>query len=283
MADLNKAYKIINAALEQLKSKVGIIEPRFNDFIIDWVKKFDTSGGDLNRTEKNKDRLKTFRRAMERFLLESGYNSMVTNFVRNFDELEANQQAVQKSLSGLKITKDFLSPFTQWAIEKTISEMQGQGLSLALAGPLQDELFTSIYQGGSLQDLLKSLDGKLNSTDERSGLMNRLITQAGRDALGQYNGVVNGAIRIKYKMDGIFYTGSLVRDSRPQCQRWTQEIETNGQLGLIPFVDIQAEIDWAYNNGTGMIPGTTPDNFERYRGGYNCRHDAYPVRLDSFN
>jgi hypothetical protein len=35
---------------------------------------------------------------------------------------------------------------------------------------------------------------------------------------------------------------------------------------------------WADANGTGMIPNTTPENFCQNRGGFNCRHIAYPVR-----
>jgi aminopeptidase N len=45
---------------------------------------------------------------------------------------------------------------------------------------------------------------------------------------------------------------------------------------------LQDEIDWADNNGTGMIPDTTPENFCQNRGGFNCRHIAYPVRSANY-
>ena len=283
MADLNKAYKIINEALELLKKRVGIIEPRFTEFVFDWIRKFDISSGNIGQTARNQERLSGFKRAVERFLIESGYNSMVDKFVVNFDDLTKNQETVQKELNNIELAKSFLNPYKTWAIKNTVAEMEGQNLSQKLILPIENKLFLAVNQGGSLRDVLTSLEEQLNSNSQRSGLMTRLITQAGRDALGQYNGVVNEAVRKKYKMDGIFYVGSLVKDSRPQCQRWTTEIVTNGQEGLIPFEDLQSEINWAYNNGKGMIPGTTPETFQRYRGGYNCRHDAYPVRLDSFN
>ena len=56
----------------------------------------------------------------------------------------------------------------------------------------------------------------------------------------------------------------------------------NGKLGLLLFEDLEEEIAWAENNGTGMIPNTTPENFCQNRGGFNCRHIAYPVRSANY-
>jgi hypothetical protein len=281
MKELNNAHKIIDSALEALKKRVGIVEPRFTKFVLEWVTKFDTSSGNIGKSEGNKERLTAFKRAVERFLIQSGYGTLVDKFVVNFDELQENQQRVQSSLNGIDLPKSFLNPFKTWAVENTLANMTGQGLSLALIKPIENELFTSVYQGGSLKDLITSLELQLNGTDQRSGTMTRLITQAGRDALGQYNGVVNEAVRKTYKMDGILYVGSIVKDSRAQCERWV-DIVTNGQSGLIPFEDLDKEIKWANNYGGGFIKDTTPETFCQNRGGYNCRHDAYPVRLDSF-
>ena len=82
-------------------------------------------------------------------------------------------------------------------------------------------------------------------------------------------------------MDGILYVGSLVKDSRPQCKRWVNYKE-HGQTGLLAVKDLNREIAWAYANGKGMIPGTTTETFRQFRGGFNCRHEAYPVRLSTF-
>jgi hypothetical protein len=47
---------------------------------------------------------------------------------------------------------------------------------------------------------------------------------------------------------------------------------------MLLFEDLEQEIAWAENNGTGMIPNTTPENFCQNRGGFNCRHICYPIR-----
>jgi len=49
-------------------------------------------------------------------------------------------------------------------------------------------------------------------------------------------------------------------------------------MGRIEEERLQQEINWAFQNGQGMIPETNPDNFIINRGGYNCRHEAIPVR-----
>lgn len=279
--NFNKANRIIDAALDELKKRLSIVEPRFNRQLLEWLRKYDTSSGNLSKSERNKERVFKFQRAAERFLLKSGYFEMVDDFIVNFDRLQDNQQKFQLDFNGIKLTKTELNPFKRWAINETTQNLKKQGLNIGLLRPIQDEMFTSVNQGGSLKDMIDSLENVLVTTEQRGGLMKRLVTQASRDALGQYNGKVNESVRKTYKMDAILYVGSLVKDSRSQCRRWTGAGEF-GVKGLLAFDDLQKEINWAFNNGQGMIPATTPETFTAFRGGYNCRHTAYPTRLENF-
>ena len=279
--NFNKANQIIDAALDELKKRISIVEPKFNKQLLEWLRKYDTSSGNLSKSERNKERVFKFQKAADRFLLKSGYYKMVDDFIVNFNDLQSNQQKFQLDFNGVKLTKSFLSPFKRWAVSETKNNLEKQGLDIGLLRPIQDEMFTSVNQGGSLKDMINSLEKVLVTSEERNGLMKRLVTQASRDALGQYNGKVNEAVRKTYKMDAILYVGSLVRDSRSQCKRWTGEGEF-GVDGLIAFDNLQKEINWAFNNGQGMIPATTPETFTAFRGGYNCRHTAYPTRLENF-
>jgi hypothetical protein len=279
--NLDQSYKIINSALDELREKLKIVEPKFNEQVIDWIKKFETYNGYVLRSQRNDDRLLAFKRAVERFLLRSGYSDMVQNFLVNFDELQENQKTVQKGLNNLSLTQSFLNPYKRYAVKSVISGMEGNGLDQKVLAPIESTMFYTVTQGGSLTDLIKSVEGIINTTQQRAGLLTSNAIQVSRDALGQYNGTVNDAIAIEYEMDGILYVGSLVKDSREQCKRWV-DYETFGQPGLIPVKNLPGEIRWAYANGTGMIPGTTPETFRQFRGGYNCRHEAYPVRLSTF-
>ena len=279
--DLNAPERINDKALELLQKRYDKVEPKFVKAVVAWIEKFRTTSGNLVRSKENISRLSGFKKALERFLLQSGYYDMVSGFLESFDELQTEQQAIQQELNGISLTKSFLNTYKRWAVNNVVAAMQGQGLTQTLINPLKQELLVAVNQGSSLTDVVKSISGQLTTTEQRQGVLKRISLQASRDALLQYDGVVNEAVRKVYKMDALLYVGSIVKDSRAQCERWVSETK-NGKKGLLLFEDLDAEITWAENNGTGMIPNTTPENFCQNRGGYNCRHICYPVRSQNY-
>lgn len=277
MADLHQPFKITEKANAYVEKTLGKVEPKFVQQVVDWINKFSTTNGRIIRTDANIARVGAFRTAVERFLKRAGYSEMVANYLTGFDAMAIAQQQIHKDLNGIELTKSFINTFKNNAIQNVITAMEGQGLQQSLVNPLKQELFIAVNQGSSLSDVVQSISKQLTTTEQRQGVLKRIALQSSRDALGQYDGVVNEAVRNVYKLDALLYVGSLVKDSRPQCERWVDYME-NGKLGLILFDQLQSEIDWALANGTGFIPETTPENFCQNRGGYNCRHTCYPVR-----
>jgi hypothetical protein len=278
MADLNKPYKITEKVNGILEKKLNTVEPKFVKQVVEWINKFQTTSGNIIRTKANRDRIATFKTAIERYLERAGYYDMVSQFLTGFDAMAQAQTEIQKDLNAIDLTKSFLNTYKRIAINQVVTNMVKQGLLTTLINPIRNELNIAVNQGSSLTDVVESIRGQLSTTEKRQGILKKLSLQSTRDALGQYDGMVNEAVRKTYKMDGVLYVGSLVKDSRPQCERWVN-YNQNGKRGLIKFEDLEDEILWADSNGTGMIPNTTPENFCQNRGGYNCRHVAYPVRL----
>jgi hypothetical protein len=279
--DFNKPERINQKALEILQKRFDKVEPKFVKQVVDWISKFRTTSGNLVRSKENLARLGSFKTAINRFLEKAGYNVMVSGFLENFDEIGANTQLAQQELNGLEITKSFLNPFKRYAVNNVIAAMQGQGLNTNLINPLKNELLIAVNQGSSLTDVVTSIAGQLTTSEARQGVLKRISLQASRDALLQYDGIVNEAVRKSYKLDALLYVGSLVKDSRLQCEEWVN-YDKNGKKGLILFEELEEQILFAENEGTGMIPNTTPENFCQNRGGYNCRHIAYPVRSANY-
>ena len=279
--DFNKPERINDKALEILQKRFDKVEPKFVKQVVDWVGKFRTTSGNLVRSKDNLARLGSFKTAVNRFLERAGYNIMVSGFLENFDEIGANTQLAQQELNGLDITKSFLNPFKRYAVNNVVAAMQGQGLNTNLINPIKNELLIAVNQGSSLTDVVESIAGQLSTTEQRQGILKRISLQASRDALLQYDGIVNEAVRKSYKLDALLYVGSIVKDSRKQCEEWVN-FEENGKKGLILFEQLEEQIRFAENEGTGMIPNTTPENFCQNRGGYNCRHIAYPVRSQNY-
>jgi hypothetical protein len=279
--DFNKPERINDKALEILQKRFDKVEPKFVKQVVDWVNKFRTTSGNLVRSKENLARLSSFKTAVNRFLEKAGYNVMVSGFLENFDEIGANTQLAQQELNGIDITKSFLNPFKRYAVNNVVAAMQGQGLNVNLINPLKNELLIAVNQGSSLTDVVTSIAGQLTTSEARQGVLKRISLQASRDALLQYDGIVNEAVRKSYKMDALLYVGSIVKDSRLQCEEWVN-YDKNGKKGLILFEELEEQILFAENEGTGMIPDTTPENFCQNRGGYNCRHIAYPVRSQNY-
>jgi hypothetical protein len=279
--DFNKPERINDKALEILQKRFDKVEPKFVKQVVDWISKFRTTSGNLVRSKENLARLGSFKTALNRFLEKAGYNVMVSGFLENFDEIGANTQLAQQELNGLEITKSFLNPFKRYAVNNVVAAMQGQGLNTNLINPIKNELLIAVNQGSSLTDVVTSIAGQLTTSEARQGVLKRISLQASRDALLQYDGIVNEAVRKSYKLDALLYVGSLVKDSRLQCEEWVN-FEENGKKGLILFEQLEEQILFAENEGTGMIPNTTPENFCQNRGGYNCRHIAYPVRSANY-
>lgn len=266
------ASQIIDKGTDSYIDGIKSIEGAFVNELLKQVQKLDTKGDNtVSDTKKNRAFIGELRGRVRKILRKVGFDDVVSGFLTNFDELTNFQQFIHKRENDINLTKSFLNPFKNFAVSKVVYDMQGQGLNVNLIKPIQDQLTEAVRTGGNLVDVIRGLEDNLNTSPERLGMVSKYFTQVGRDALGQYDGLVNQRIAERFELDAYRYVGSLVKDSRPQCVRWVEMRE-------IPIKDLQKEINWAYNNGSGMIPNTTPSNFAQNRGGYNCRHTAIPVR-----
>jgi len=277
MANPNDSNRIIKKALAAFRKSVSKSEPVFARLLIEWVEKFNTTNGNISQSKYNRNRLAGLRKAIDRYLIRSGYNEAVTQFIASYDPLSDTIREVHADLNDIKVTKSFVNRYKTFAISQTVNGLQRQGLNQSLVNPVRNELFVAVANGQSLQQTISSLETQLITTTDKQGRLLSNSIQVSRDALGQYEGTVNEGIATAFGLDAYLYIGSLVNDSRSQCERWVNYDE-HGKKGLLLKTDLESEIRWAMNNGTGFIKETEPDTFCINRGGYNCRHTCYPVR-----
>ena len=281
MANPNDTNKLIKKTLNAFRKSVSKSEPIFAELLIEWVSKFTTTNGNISQSKYNRTRLAGFRKAVNRYLLRSGYDSAVTEFISSYDPLSDTVREIHKDLNDIKVTKSFVNRYKTFAISQTLDGLKRQGLNQALTNPVRNELFIAVTNGASLEQTISSLQTQLISTPDKNGRLMSNSIQVSRDALGQYEGTVNEGIATQFGLDAFLYIGSLINDSRAQCERWVNW-DKHGKKGLILRDELQAQIDWALNNGTGFITDTVPDTFCQNRGGYNCRHTCYPVRSELY-
>lgn len=202
-----------------------------------------------------------------------GYSEIATDLIANFGKLNEANAALQNSVNGL--TKEDIiklaTPVQRRFANSVYAGLVGAGLDNVFFAPVEQILREYGTIGVSLQDAVIALNDTIQGTGEYSKFANYALT-TGRDALGQYDGAINQKIAQEFGLNAVVYVGTIVENSRAQCERW---------LGydFIPIIELQDEIDWAFANGSGMISGTIPSTFTLYRGGYSCRHKAVPIRV----
>jgi hypothetical protein len=204
----------------------------------------------------------------------SKYPSNVKSYLRNFDQVRDYNARIQNKVNGITFEEleTLINPVQSAMIDKVMQDLTGQGIDVEFIRPLTEGIYRNIVSGATISDLQQSLEQVIKSNPERLGSFKRYVVRMSRDAMLQYDGQINSRIANEYGLDAYIYVGTIIRDTRPQCIRW---------LGkkILKKSELDSEIAWAYNYGTGGIPGTTADNFAIYRGGYNCRHTAVPVKL----
>lgn len=199
------------------------------------------------------------------------YNAQLKNYMVKFDQIEELNYKVHKTLNGVN-NKELIKaagPQKKELIDTITDSLKGQGVDVNFIAPLKKTMYNNLLLGVPQSEAKSWLKSYIIGEGDKLGHLERYADQVTRDALNQYDGTINNMVRQQFDFNAIRYVGSLVRDSRPQCERWVN-------MGYIPISELDAEINWAYNYGSGMIPGTNKDNFEVYRGGYNCRHEAIP-------
>lgn len=272
--NIRSSSAIINNGTNQLNKQVKGINSVFAEELRkELLKLGTTTGGTLSNSKRNKKIVSEIRNRIRRILQKIKYFDFVGEFLVNFDELQTYQQFINKRENDITLKKSFLNPYKKWATDKVLFDLQRQGLDTALVQPIRDELRKAVNLGGSFSDLVQSVENLVQPANGNQGILRSTVFQASRDSLGQFNGVVNQAVKEAFDLNALRYVGNIIEDTRPQCMRWVEK-------RILFFDELQSEINWANRNGTGFIPGTTVDNFLQNRGGYNCRHTAIPVRRE---
>lgn len=264
--------EIIDESLAKLLEAIKAKEPEVLRRIIEFIGRLDSRGGQFLSNLANDRNIALFEKYVQEVLKELGVNKDITEFVKAMDEASKYTIGLQKTINGIIVpATDILKRWREYTIRTTVENLVGNGLNETYSKAIEKILGDAVYAGGSLTDVYRNVREYAVTTDKRHGGLLGHFQQVSRDSVGQYAGGINRIVAKQYGLDALEYVGSLVKDSREQCIRWVG-------METILIKDLQREINWAESNGSGLIPGTNPDNFIINRGGYNCRHEAIPSR-----
>jgi hypothetical protein len=271
---IRKQDRTISAANQKFFDALPAVEQRVFDAVSKHIQKFSSDGENFVFDDGNV----LLTNQVEKIILDaiqaSKYPSDVNGFLRNFDNIKQFNFDIHGNVNDLSAEElaKLIDPIQRGTVEQTLQSLTGSGVSTNFIEPLRTGIFQNIVAGATKADLEAYLSRYILGNPEVDGTLSRYVKQVSRDALNQFDGQVNAKIATEFGLDAYRYVGSLIEDSRPQCRRWVA-------MGVIQYKDLPSEIAWMNANGTGAIPGTSPDTFSIYRGGYNCRHSAIPFKL----
>jgi hypothetical protein len=274
IAIIRKQDRTVSAANQSFFDSLPATEQRVFAALSKHVQKFSSDGERFVFDDGNV----LLTNQVERIILEaiqgSTYPKDVNGFLRNFETLKQYNFDIHRDVNDLSPDElgELINPIQRATVEQTLQSLTGSGVSSNFIEPVRTGIYQNIVAGSTKADLEAYLRRYILGTPDVDGLFSRYVKQVSRDALNQFDGQVNAKIANEFGLDAYRYVGSLIEDSRPQCRRWVA-------MGVIQSKDLPAEIAWMNANGTGAIPGTSPETFSIYRGGYNCRHSAIPFKL----
>lgn len=269
--DSEKVKKIID-------SKIAILDKQFDidkivDVIINNIEKFYqellVKTANLDPVKKQKiiaTEVNKFETELDRMFAENkSYKTELTNYLRNFDRIQVFNNEIFKTVNNLDTSEinKWAKPEQKRLTNYVIEQMTGAKMNVQFVKSVTQAIYSNVLLGTPLKDMIDYV--KKNSIEGLRGYADQVTI----DALREYDGSVSAMTADYFGLDSLKYVGSIIKTSRKQCRRWVA-------MGTIPLKKLQKEIDWAYDNGSGMIPGTTPQNFMSKCGGYRCRHTAIP-------
>lgn len=234
----------------------------------------DVKDGKIQTSEAAMQFLARFEKLIDEALKNSGYYSKVKRYLRNFDAVRLNNIEIHSLVNKTDIPYSSLNDITRLEVQNTIDKLLGAGMSRDFKYPIREALFRNITLGSSIQEAKKTIEDYIISNDGANSKLLRYTTQVARDSINQYDGSIQTVIQKELELNDFIYSGSIIADSRCQCRYWVNKIKLKRD-SLID--EIQIALDGRSLGGcncSGMIPGTTIDNFAVNRGGYACRHRA---------
>ncbi len=231
---------------------------------------------------------------IESKVIPSQNDSNYNNFCELIDIIEdgMNQEQIEKNRIKSLAIKDVHSVETDKLLtKKVLNDLLIQGVNKDIVdaiGEVSNNYFSEIPS-----DAIKLIEPLLN---ESKSLDKDVLYRIVFDSINQKDGAKKDLIRIVSEMNVFVYIGNTCEDSRPICTHIKEKFD--GRITVEELKEILNEycpngipsdeiITYSTINGvvrtttkgSGMIKGTTYENFAQYRGGEGCRHSANPTRL----
>lgn len=268
----SKLYNTIRVNRNGLEGYLRDNKDKVVNAVTDTVKmSFKTDeDGNLINDEYNQEASVSLRTKIRNALKATGIDSKLNDFIQGFEKVEqVNTQIAEEfyDANNAKIDNVFLSlqGFKKRVFNKLVDGFFGLWLDANLVSFITDTLDRKIAGGARFSDTVSEIRNVIIGNGSDPKLITHYI-QISRDAIGQYNGMIQQEFTKTFDLNAFIYVGAELEDTRKTCIDLLEQ----------PFWLIEdiPKIIEKYENNPGWIKGTDITTFFANRGGYNCIHEC---------
>lgn len=273
--------KTIDDAITNFQSDIPDLQQLMLDKLQPIIKQFDVSGGKLLNNVNNLKLLGQLQNTLESAIINPDYKDAVKQFVDSFNDVSSLNNTYFSQFNQKFTPAKTLPLIKEQAVNATINDLVGQGLSANIIAPIQEILRQNITTGGSYTSLQQQLTDHITNNKTGEGSLQRYTKQITTDAINQYSAQYQQTIAQDLNFSWGMYIGSNIKTTRQFCRLLTQKdwVHKSELPGIIQgdIDGVQCVLSKTTKLPLGMILGTTADNFKIRRGGYNCGHQFFWV------
>lgn len=270
--DLIKKIQELQLAIEsRMDEALPKVFAKLSDQVIDLASDLSLDAKDRAKTLKELIRLK--KDIADTIVQNVPYQLQVAEVIKGFEMLsELSNEYITLAIGDFKEKKELYKAILESNIATTKDALLGAGIRENFGTAIQEVLKDNISGIGTRSELNKTLRKFIEGTEQEAAFLNRYIKQTTNDAVMTFNAEYIQTIADDLDVQYYLYAGTLIADSRPFCEARSGRYFTTDQVK-----------SWANLKGwQGRMAGTNSSTIFIYRGGYNCRHQLWPVSKEQY-
>lgn len=283
----DKLTTALDDALDEFHAGLEPAQKNAYRRVMELAKDLELKNGRIRPSIRNVRLIVKIRKELEDAILNDKYFESIDKLTKVIDEVDAIQSQYFSNVVASYTPGAVFSELKKQAIQSTIEGLSTAGVSQNIGAKLQDILRTNITSGASFKDLSTQLEGFMTDTKTGEGALKKYATTYSTTAVYQYSAQFNQLATNDLNLEWFIYSGGKQKTSRPFCVNMLKARDS-GCMKYIHVSQIPELLkghicsgDVGLNKKTdlpeGFIEGTTPTNFQVYRGGWNCRHKLLSV------
>jgi hypothetical protein len=283
--EIQSVLNAVDEGLIDFNEAIPAIQEQIYRRLLRFQKELIVQGDTITNSVKNIKLLASLKSDLESIILnDTDYLESVTKLGKLYEKVDMLNYKYFKALE-----KKFKPPKVMEAIRKqsvtaVVESLTESGLNEQLINPIRDMIATYTNTGGSYAQMTKELNNYITGTPQIDGALVKYTKQIATDSLNQYTATVNSVLASDLGWEWFRYVGSNIKTTRTFCKALTKKqyyhISELPQIIKGNFEEFKAMKGKIYDRTglpDGMIEDTNVSNFQVYRGGYNCGHQAYPI------